>query len=55
MSYKDEMEALIIELRELSNKAKSDKRRELKHRQAEVLDFLIHHPDDALGILKRGD
>jgi hypothetical protein len=51
MSYRTEIEALILELREQSNALVDNAEREKKHRQAEILDFLINHTKDAIGAL----
>ena len=51
MSYRKEIEELILELREQAVTLVDDAAREKKHRQAEVLDFLIHHTKDAIGAL----
>lgn len=51
MSYRQELQELVNELREKSNKADDPDTREKYRRQAEVLDFLINHPQDAIGAL----
>lgn len=51
MSYRQELQVLVNELRQKSTKAKSEKTREKYRRQAEILDFLINHPQDAIGAL----
>ena len=52
MSYRTEMEALILELHRLADAAPDTDLREKYRRQAEVLDFLVHHPKDALANLE---
>lgn len=39
----------------MSNNSKTDELREKRRRQAEVLDFLINHPKDALANLLAPD
>ena len=51
MSYRKELEELVIELRNQSNDLVDEEAREKKRRQAEVLDFLINHTQDAIGAL----
>lgn len=51
MSYKQEMQNFILELHEIARTAKSEQARELAHRRAEIIDFLINHPKDALAAL----
>ncbi len=52
MSYRKELEELIVELRNKSNAARwSAKSRERARRQAEIIDFLINHPQDAIANL----
>lgn len=44
MSYRKEMEELILELRtEAADSLESEDYREKKQRQAEVLDFILNH------------
>jgi hypothetical protein len=54
MSYRQELQDLITELREQANGTNGlidDAAREKRRRQAEVLDFLINHTQDALAAL----
>lgn len=53
MSYRQELQVLVDELREKSRAIApaSAEDREKWWRQAEVLDFLINHPQDAMGAL----
>jgi len=55
MSYRKEMQVLIEELRRWETKATNPKTKEKRRRQAEVLDFIINHPQDALANLKSQD
>lgn len=51
MSYKTELQALIFELETLARQAADEPVRELARRRAEIIDFLINHPKDALAAL----
>ncbi len=55
MSYKQEMQNFILELHENARTAKSEQARELARRRAEIIDFLINHPKDALAVLEHGE
>lgn len=51
MSYRKEMQELILEMQNNSRKAKTEETREKWRRRAEVLDFIINHPDEAKSAL----
>lgn len=56
MGYRQELIAHMLDLRKLANKFRnSDQESEAMHleRIAEIIDFIVNHPDDALGELKR--
>ncbi len=52
VSYKKELQALIFELENVSRQAEDEEVRELARRRAEIIDFLINHPKDALAVLE---
>lgn len=45
------MQELILEMEEKSRASRSERGREKWRRRAEVLDFLINHPDEIKGVL----
>lgn len=51
MSYRQELQELVNELRQKASNTDDMDAREKLLRQAEVLDFLINHPQDAIGAL----
>lgn len=49
MSYRKELEELIVELRNKSNQFwRRQEARDKAHRQSEIIDFLITHPEEAI-------
>jgi len=48
MSYRQELQTLINELHEAARVATDEETRERNRRRAEIIDFLINHPKDAL-------
>jgi hypothetical protein len=51
MSYRQEIQALIDDLRSHGERVQDAELRELCRRRAEILDFLINHPQDAIANL----